>query len=136
MKVGITSNFIHIILYFESDWSRIRPLPSTTFNIVMRTWICRMCPYFVLYGLFIQSIAVAFEHCGLRACHTRNPQCSNVYIVYAIRFKHNLNRLYIVYVKTQSAMFKRNYNRLYYSRLQLRIACVSQPAMFKRCNRL
>ena len=31
MKVGITSNFTHIILYC-SDWSRIRPLPSTTFN--------------------------------------------------------------------------------------------------------
>ena len=26
--------------------------------------------------------------------------------IYAIRFKHNLNRLYIVYVKTQSTMFK------------------------------
>ena len=33
MKVGITSNFTHyIILYFESDWSRICPLPSTTLN--------------------------------------------------------------------------------------------------------
>ena len=58
MKVGITSNFTHyIILYFESDWSRIRPLPSTTFSEEQSIPMTALwCPAFSNHGYLYEPL--------------------------------------------------------------------------------